>query len=303
MNKIFKVLIYLIISYGLFFRLNKKLFVSQKANFVIQKKLKNNNFKNNAIFLRKIFNKLLKDIPKYNHTHIYSNIIFWCWLQGKNNISNISLSCLNSVYKNCKKYHNIKMITENNMLKYIKLPSYIIEKYNKKYIGKAHFCDLLRIELLIKFGGTWVDSTILITKYDESFFRKDLFFFSKINDKYSAGSNWFITSEKGNPILKTTRDLLYEYWRINNKAIDYFFFHIFFKMACEKYFNDFQKVKKYSSKKNHEMSKYLFKKFQKKKYEQIVSKISIHKLTNKKVPKEKGLFYHYIISKYKKAKI
>ena len=46
-------------------------------------------------------------------------------------------------------------------------------------MSPTHFSDLLRLELLIKYGGTWVDASVLITKYTKDYFNKDLFFFKK----------------------------------------------------------------------------------------------------------------------------
>ena len=109
---------------------------------------------------------------------------------------------------NCKDY-NIIIINETNMLNYIKFPNYIIEKYKKKYMSPTHFSDLLRLELLIKYGGTWIDASVLITEYTKDYFSKDLFFFQERRTDGCVGSSWFITSEKGSPILRTTRDLLF----------------------------------------------------------------------------------------------
>jgi len=30
----------------------------------------------------------------------------------------------------------------------------------------------------VKYGGTWIDASVLMTKYEERFFRNDLFFFN-----------------------------------------------------------------------------------------------------------------------------
>ena len=38
-----------------------------------------------------------------------------------------------------------------------------MEKWEKGRIPAAMFSDLLRVELLIKYGGTWIDSTVLCT--------------------------------------------------------------------------------------------------------------------------------------------
>ena len=207
-------------------------FVNQKVNYS-----KNNNsmFKVNEIDIKKkYYENFLKDIVFYNHTHIYSDNIYWCWLQGEDNTPDLYKATLNSIKKICAN-HTIIIINETNMNKFIKFPSFILEKYKNGLFHKTHFSDLLRLELLIKYGGTWIDASVLVTKYNEAYFRKDLFFFKAINNTRATGSSWFITSEKESPVLKTTRDLLYEYWRKENYLCFYFLFHVFFKYSFERY--------------------------------------------------------------------
>ena len=48
-----------------------------------------------------------------------------------------------------------------------------MEKHKNNIIDNTHFSDLLRLELLIKYGGTWIDASVLITKYDKSFFKRN----------------------------------------------------------------------------------------------------------------------------------
>ena len=54
---------------------------------------------------------------------------------------------------------------------------YSLEKNTSEIYEATHFSDLLRLELLIKYGGTWVDASVLITNYTKESFNKDLFFF------------------------------------------------------------------------------------------------------------------------------
>ena len=197
-------------------------------------------------YIKKKYSNFIKQLPLYNHTHQYSNKIFWCWLDGEESAPKLAKACLKSIRKKCKK-HEIIVITKNNINHYISFPLYILNKFKNKFISPAHFCDLIRLELLIKYGGTWIDSSVLLTKYDKKFFNSDLFFFHSFKEKWTVGSNWFLTSEKDSPILKTTLDLLYNFWKENDKIYNYFIFHFFFLMSCEKYYNDCLKVHKYSN--------------------------------------------------------
>ena len=249
-------------------------------------------------YIKKKYSHFIQQLPLYTHTHEYSNKIFWCWLDGEENAPKLSKACLVSIRKKCKK-HEIIVITKNNLNQFISLPLYILNKFKNKFISPAHFCDLIRLELLIKYGGTWIDSSVLLTKYDSKFFNCDLFFFHSFKEKWTVGSNWFLTSEKNNPILKTTLDLLYNFWKENDKIYNYYIFHFFFLMSCQKYYNDCQKVHNYSNIPAHILQFELFKPFQLNQYKKILNCSKVHKLTiHQNTNIKNGLFYHHIIEDY-----
>ena len=245
------------------------------------------------------FNYVLDDIPNYDHTHKTNNTIFWCWFQGEESAPKLYSSGLNSIRMNLKNF-NIITINDNNLENYVHFPSYIMKKYNDKKITRTHFSDLLRLELLIKYGGTWIDASVLISKYTESYFNKDLFFFRERTFE-AVGSSWFLTSEKESPILKITRDLLYEYWRINDYLYEYFLFHIFLKMACYFRPDDFKSLPYISNRPPHQLRDVLNHKFSQNLYDKIISSITVHKLSIKRLRVDKkkgGTIYHHIIEKY-----
>ena len=290
-----------IFFYGFYKKIYLKIFLFIGFTFLIKEKkiplkldkendLNSNNNKNRYDFI-------LQNLPIYNHTHIYNNTIYWCWLQEKIDIPILN-ACLNSVIRN-NKGNKIVVINKNNIHQYVHFPLYILNKLNNNSMSNTHFSDLLRLELLIKYGGTWIDATVLMTKYNDIFFRKDLFLFQTIGKSPKKFSSWFLTSEKDSPILKTTLDLLYEYWRTNYKLNDYFLLHYFLKISFNIYNKDFNKIVKFSRDNAHLMQKYLFKPFKNIIYNQIINKSPIHKLTYKfNNSIEKGLFYHHILKLY-----
>ena len=266
-----------------------------KIKFFNNKKNKKKTIQNNPKYLRIKYQQFTQELPHYNHTHQNSNKIFWCWLQGEEKAPDLSKACLNSIRRYCTNYEII-IINENNINNYVHFPPFVMNKYKCKYFTKTHFSDLLRLELLIKYGGTWIDSTVLITKFDKTFFNKDLFFFQVSKPNFLVGSSWFLSSEKESPILKTTRDLLYEFWAKNNILFHYYLFHFFFKISCDKYKNDYKNVPWYSNIPVHNLQWELFKPYNYLRYKHIISKASIHKLTFKHTTnKKKGLVYHHIL--------
>ena len=250
-------------------------------------------------YLRRKYGKFLNKLPFYEHSYKTNKTIFWCWFKGLNNITKLGLAGLNSIKKNLKDY-NIIIINDTNINKYVNIPKFIMEKYKKGAFTPTHFSDILRLELLNKFGGTWIDASVLITKYDPRFYNNILFFFGSKSDEGCVGSSWFITSEKGSPILRTTLDLLYEYWKSNDKLYNYFLLHLFIKIACDKYKEDYNKVLFVSNLQPHILQANLNKKFDKILFNSILKNASVHKLTIHIKDNEfkNNTFYSHIIKEY-----
>ncbi len=66
---------------------------------------------------------------------------------------------------------------------------------------------------------------------------QECFFFIWTGEK--DVSNWFIKSVKNNYIIKSIKTFLFDYWKDNDNAINYFLFHKFIQLARNKH-NDFK---------------------------------------------------------------
>ena len=164
--------------------------------------------------------------------HIHNNVIWFCWLQGIEKAPLLVQACYHSLKRNLLNY-SVNVISYSNLKDYVHIPDYIIKKYEHRQIPPALFSDILRLELLIKYGGTWIDATVLCTgdSYPEKVMNGDLFLFQKIRNgdkKFYGVSNWFITSCSNNKILLLLRDVLYQYWSDYSCTLQYYMFHLFF---------------------------------------------------------------------------
>ena len=256
---------------------------------------------------RKYRKILINDKPIINDEKIIekSNKIWICWFQGIENAPELVKACYNSVLKNYKD-KEIIVLTEENYKKYVDMPEYIIKKWEKGYITFAHFSDILRIELLSKYGGLWLDSTIFTTKRSELVFNEniELFVFKQVdldrkNSLSVVASNWLIYANKDNNIINLTKKLLYYYWKDYNYAINYNIFHIFFKLATEVYKDEWKNVPTFNNISPHILQFELNDDFQEIRFNEIKNMSDFHKLNWRIESENKNSFYNYIVDNYK----
>lgn len=201
-----------------------------------------------SILLPKIQNQyktcLSELVVKYKAAelpHQQNQKIWFCWLQGLDHAPEVVKICYLSLQRNLRD-REVVVVSEKNIGDYVSFPDHVQRKYQQGIIPKAHYTDLLRLELLIRYGGTWIDSTVLCTGCDTKetgvsfkYFDDDLFFFQIIKqDKecFQGISNWFISASSNQKLLLILRDMLYQYWRDYNCLIAYYIFHIFFSMIA-----------------------------------------------------------------------
>lgn len=234
-----------------------------------------------------------------------SDTIWFCWLQGLDNAPEIVKVCYEALKKNTER-KNIILIDESNYSEYIQMPDYILEKVNKGIISKAHFSDLIRLELLIKYGGYWIDSTVLCTDdrlfslIDENELFMYSFYYFGFNPEIMELNNWFIYSTTNNNILALVREMLYMYWKDYNRAVDYFVFHLFLTIATEWYEDEYKKMPIVSQADAHVLATYIYDSFDSNKYEILKKCTGIHKLSTRfdmQKCETEGTFYNEIIMK------
>lgn len=233
-----------------------------------------------------------------------SKTVWFCWLQGIENAPFLVKKCYQSLNENLNG-REIVVITSENYRDFVSFPQHIIRKLDQGVITKTHFSDLLRLELLISHGGTWVDATVFCSgrNIPEYMLDSELFLFQKLKpglDGHSISiSSWFMTSYTNHPILLLTRELLYKYWETNNRMADYFLLHHFFQIAIETYPEEWEKVIPFCNSMPHILLLNLFKEYDDKWFGYVKQVTPFHKLSYKF---EQGLtgieqtFYKHILS-------
>lgn len=261
---------------------------------------------------QKLENKYRRVLESFEETydnslpHVSSNKVWICWLQGIENAPDLVQKCFESV-KNNLTDREIIVITSSNMTQYVEFPDYIIKKWRDGRITNTHLTDLLRLELLIKYGGMWLDATVFCSTPSKDipdyFFDSDLFFFQSLkpgrDGKATYISSWLMSAKSNNKILTAARDLCYEYWKNENEMKDYFLLHDFISIVLDKYTDEWKKIIPRDNSTPHILLLRLFDPFDKNIWSSIINQSPFHKLSYKLSEEQKerdGTFYKIILN-------
>ena len=256
--------------------------------------------------LKKRFKETLDNFDKQYEVESQTTserFVWVCWLQGIENSPLLVQKCYEILKRNITD-RKIILITQDNISQYVSFPDYIMEKYREGIISHTHFSDLLRVELLYKYGGTWIDSTVLCTGGNIPRYMMDseLFFFQNLkpgcNGASTNISNWFISAVPHNRLIAALRTLLYEYWRRYDYLMDYFFFHLFMEILLERYPEEHKKIIKFPNSVPHILLLMMFEPFEADKYKAVTEMCPFHKLAYKRSQadlEKTDTYYQYIL--------
>lgn len=88
-------------------------------------------------------------------------IIWWFWWQGIETAPEIVKMCFDSVRKHSED-RRIIVIDRASLSKYVTLPTPVLKKVENQSINITQFSDIVRMALLSKYGGLWIDATIYL---------------------------------------------------------------------------------------------------------------------------------------------
>lgn len=206
------------------------------------KPLKNGLFKM-AFFFEKICyenvkSRLKKDFSEefstisdnYQRREVKNKTVWYSWWQGMESAPELVTTCIQQMQKQFPSDTTFINVDSSNFTNYVDLQPRILELFESGKITNAQFSDQLRINLLAKHGGIWMDATLWVNqKQEQSIF--DLPFFS-----YRAKKSLPISSDHGTCqgdwqlyFLGGTNTYLYEalktvndaYWQRYSKVIHY----------------------------------------------------------------------------------
>ena len=210
-------------------------------------------------------------------------IIWSCWLQGIGNAPDIVRACHKCLWEKYPDYEKI-LITEENFSHYINIPPHILKKWREGIITNNGFANILRLALLIKFGGLWLDATVLCTAENIPSYISDYPFFAYSSWKYITGdirplSNWCMAAAPGHTLIRAVYSCLCQYWHDHDDLVDYFIFHMFFRLVIARYAPLWCLVPRVNNVPPHLMQFEMDRSYSEKRFAELKSMSAFHKLT------------------------
>lgn len=159
--------------------------------------------------------------------------IWICWWQGIEQAPAIVKKCVESIYKNMPSDRvDIHIITLDNYEEYIHLPDTIRKRWEDGMITMTHLSDILRAQLLCRYGGLWMDATCLLwdDRFAESllqypfFTRKQGGANNELDIVSGRWATYFVKGPANFPLFGFWVEAFEKYWEKYDTLLNYFIF-------------------------------------------------------------------------------
>lgn len=158
----------------------------------------------------------------------YRDCIWICWWQGMDNAPDIVKQSISSIQEHAG-LHKVILITDENCHEYVKFPAWIEEKRRAGIISKTHISDILRLCLLAKYGGVWLDSTFFCTGDLEDCFNSSVWSIKRPDYRHTSvacgdfANYSFGCNSDSRQVFATILNYLLQYWKTHDYMVDYLF--------------------------------------------------------------------------------
>lgn len=166
----------------------------------------------------------------FENKEVRKNKTIWIlWTQGIEQAPPLVQKCVASI-KSRNKDYDVIVLNRDNLELYVKLPDHVERLYKTGKMGEALHSDMVRLYLLIHYGGVWCDATCYQSSNFPDYLNYSKFFMFSSDmlpvERPIVSSNWFIKSDFYNPLLVKTYNFLSQYHKCYETPHDYYIFHI-----------------------------------------------------------------------------
>lgn len=194
------------------------------------------------VALRNFLRKDIVDIiQKYKNVGLYSpesrmsDNVWSLWWDDSNGLPEVVDVCRKSLKNNIGD-KNLILLNKDNVSGYVSIPQHILSRLENNEISLSHLSDIIRLELLIRYGGTWVDSCLFIMKPIRIGEKLTM---TRVhpNESHCEGKWSFgvISTPSHHKLMRFMLDCLLRYWERYDAVVDYLMFDSFMMIAYEEF--------------------------------------------------------------------
>lgn len=128
---------------------------------------------------------------------------------------------------------DVRLLDQESALALTGIPPEVAAKRMKP----SQLADLIRLELLTRLGGVWVDATTFCQVPLDRWLAAAMpfgFFAFTVTEQRTVAT-WFLASSRDNPIMRAWRDVAYSFWSCASSPTTYLMFYDFFSLAMVRY--------------------------------------------------------------------
>lgn len=151
-------------------------------------------------------------------------IIWILWLQGWDAAPDLAQACLRS-WRSRNPGWDVRAIDRDALAEHLDVTG-------MSHVPPAALSDYIRVHLLDRIGGVWVDATVFCVRPLDEWLQAPTGFFAFRRPKPGLRlASWFLCSAPGNPAVARWAKLVDAYWDGRRERDRYFWFHALFDTA------------------------------------------------------------------------
>lgn len=209
-----------------------------------------------------------------------SDTVWVYWAQGFDQAPDVVRLCRATMERHLTR--PVVELSDENVAEYVTLP----DDLDALVTNRTARSDLLRLELLARYGGTWFDATCYLRAdagAEVAEHARTAGFFAPAKERTTIGT-WNLTARPGHYLVTMTLEALYAYWRRDGKLPHYFTFHHLFEalaLTDARFGGLYSAVPRLSTAPSLRLRHWMGRDVTDEEFQRVLSRTSIHKLSYK----------------------
>ena len=154
-------------------------------------------------------------------------LLWLYWHQGEEQAPKLVAQCLQT-WRDLNSNWKVRVLHRETLREHISVDDLPSD------ITLQALSDVIRLRLLRKYGGVWVDATAYCVRPLEDWLLQLMasgFFAFTLPAHDRLIGSWFLAACEGSPLIKTWESAATRYWRVRRRADAYFWVHYLFEFV------------------------------------------------------------------------